>query len=757
MVPVALFFVLRKRLQCELTLGKNGHFFVGSIGAIFFVLLLLLSQIGMRQFGFGDANEIIAITGFLNLAWYFAVFSGIFCFERGSFLLCSFMVLFICFTTQAPSVYFASACYAVVALWWMLESYWRRFQARALDAESKSLPIRWTVTSVSMITLVLIGSLAAFAGPLRQTILLPGFMLSSGGSDGTPDMYARAGVGDGDQLTNGENATTVGAIETDQFIEDDKPSLYDIMSESYDAPKMKPNERSKAVTPDAVAKHLHDVKQSEQAGKSFRTIRETSNREQRNLEDRISKALFYVEGPVPTRFAVDYFNSFDGWDWTKTELSASNLRSPKIQLEFHNAQPWFTLAIPSTKFLTGELHHKIKVMRLEAKNLPIPPFLKAWHIHQVDRDKFFQWNKTGAIDLNGAKIPSLTVINTISKIPDFNELNTPKELVSRDQIESTSILGEWFHGKKDSSSFRYPGLSDSPFLQLPVNATRDKIQTLANQWTIESAQGWDQVQAIVNKIRDSYRVDNTRILDEETEDTVSSFLDQGGGPTYMFATTAIQVLRAAGYEARLASGFVVRKRDFVRTANQSIVSSENFHVWPEVRIDGSHWIPVEPTPGYPIPISHQSAWKKLTSSMSLALGWLMRHPLSAIVTLMSLTFLFRRRKTILSFCFWFIWCGLFFVNSRWRLRTTRRLLDIRLWAAGLPRPPFSTIANWCNQIIPYKHCDFFLHWNQEQFSSAANSGVDRVRVEQSCRKIVAEFSLKRIKSFVKQNHSSPQE
>ncbi|MEC9091990.1 MAG: transglutaminase-like domain-containing protein, partial [Planctomycetota bacterium] len=564
--------------------------------------------------------------------------------------------------------------------------------------------------------------------------------------------YARAGVGDGDQLTNGEDATSVGAVETDQFIEDDKPSLYDIMSESFDSPKMKPKQqRSKAVSPDAIAKHLHEIKQSEQAGKTFRTHRESSTRGQRKLEDRIAKALFYVEGPVPTRFAVDYYSCFDGWDWSKVELSESDLHLPEIQLEFHQSNPWYTLALPQTKFLTGELHHKVKVMRLEALSLPSPPFLKAWHIPQVDHDSFFQWNQDGAIGIDGVQIPSQTIINTISRIPNFSALNSASNPVSADAIQWDSILGGVLGGG-NGSPFRYTGSPDSPFLRLADNGTKGKIQDLADQWTAGLPWGWEQVQAIVTNIRTGYRVDNQWIIDETTENTVGSFLEQGGGPTYMFATTAVQVLRAAGYPARLASGFVVRKEDFVPKANQSIVTSENFHFWPEVRLENYHWVPVEPTPGYPVPVSYQSLWTKLTSSVSMAARWVVRNPLASLLVLASVALLIRVRKSLLSFFFWILWCSLFFLSCRYRLLVTRRLLDIRLWAAGFPRPRFATIANWCSQIGDNENRDFFLYWNQEQFSTAANFNVDRRQVEESCRKIVAEFSLKRIKSFVKQNN-----
>ncbi|MEC9092724.1 MAG: hypothetical protein VX438_08470, partial [Planctomycetota bacterium] len=183
-VPVIAFSCSAKRLQRWKTQGNQGHLYFACIGTILFVLLCVATQIALRQFDYGDAYEIVVILGIVNFAWCSAVFAVIFRFDRERFLLCSFMVLFVCFTTQEPQVYVASSCYSIVALWWMIENYWKRFESRALDFESTSLPIRWTVTGASMIALVLIGSLAAFVGPVRQTIFLPGLMWSSGGTDG---------------------------------------------------------------------------------------------------------------------------------------------------------------------------------------------------------------------------------------------------------------------------------------------------------------------------------------------------------------------------------------------------------------------------------------------------------------------------------------------------------------------------------------------------------------------------------------------
>lgn len=758
-VPVITLFWFRKHWLSDASLiRKNRPTLVVAI-AIGMGAFAVMFQIALRQFGYGDANEIVAITSVLNVALSLAIFSGVAGFERAVFWLCSSLVLFVCFTTQSTTVFTAAFCYLAIAMWWMLDSYWQRLQATALDAESRSLPIRAIAWGGSIIGLILVGGLATLAGPIRETISLPGFMLTSGGENGYSNMYSRAGVGDGDMLTNGENATSVGAVETDQFIEDDKPSLYDIMSDMYDGPKMKRTEQSKAVSPDAIAKHIHDLKQAEQSGKTFRTLREPAEQKNLDIEDRISNALFYVEGPVPTRFAVDYFHHFDGWDWSKISLSESETRKPEINLEFHQEKPWYTFNLPDIGLLTGERHHKVKVMRLKTKNLPVPPFLKAWHIHQVDRENFFRLNSAGAIDLNGGILPSQSVINTISQIPDFSRSNAPQKLVSRDEMQIMQTVTGWLgiqNGSNESGAafHREVGDQSSSFLQVPENTTKARLQSLVEQWTEGKPKGWQQIQSIISKMRKEFQLDPALVASESSSDPIASFLDNGGGPAYLFATTAAMALRSAGYETRLAKGFVVRKKDYVRTSNQSIVDSENYHAWPEVRLGESIWIPVEPTPGYPIPARYKSTWEHVVSTVSFVIETVLSHPIISVTVLLSLGIVAGYRKALVSIGFWCFWCVLFFVRPKTRLRITRQLLDLRFWAAGIPRPPSLPIQAWFEQWNRNHQYDFFMYWNRAQFSDGFDSNSDRQAIQQACCTIVAELSLRRITNFVKRNESA---
>ena len=111
----------------------------------------------------------------------------------------------------------------------------------------------------------------------------------------------------------------------------------------------------------------------------------------------------------------------------------------------------------------------------------------------------------------------------------------------------------------------------------------------------------------------------------------------------MFATACAMALRSAGYKTRVASGFIVQKKDYVRVARQSIVTADNLHMWPEVCLDGEFWVPVEPTPGYPIPYSTQTALQWITAKASMAWGWMLANPVSValMVGFVSLAFVFR--------------------------------------------------------------------------------------------------------------------
>ncbi len=687
----------------------------------------LVVQIGLRAMNFGDAYEVVAIMAVLNLAWYCTILSKVANCQNVAFFLNSSVVLFVCFATQDSIVYSAAFAYSLTALWWMLENYWNRLLPTKLGAETTALPIRGLAFVCSIFILLSVGIVAIAAGPISNVIALPSLMPSSGGEQGFDDMYARSGVGDGEMLTTGDNAKSVGAVDTDQFIEGQQPSIYDVVSEKFDGPTKIRKKMTSAQSLSEIAKHIHEVKQAEQSGRTFRTVRNSQKTITRKLEDRISDALFYVTGKVPVRFRVDCFHEFDGWDWTKSQSQISTHHRPKINMEVHNGNSWFVLDFLLPKFLKGDLHHQIQILRLDSAALPSTPFIKAWHIAKVNQKNLFKWDPSNLISIRSDTIASQTVIDVISHRANLFDLR--------------AIHPSCFRKHED------------PILtQLPINANSTKIRNLADSLTQDVEPGWQQVEAITRYLKTHFELIEDAAPDDECDDTVGWFLKNGGGPSYLFATTAVELLRSAGYQTRLATGFVVKKKDYVRKLGRSIVTHENYHVWPEICFDGCHWIPVEPTPGFEEPIGYLTFWQRALILYKTLVGWVISHPFQSACVLVSTSLLCYLRRYWIAFFMWCLWKAFAWGLPSTRLRMTRQLIDARLWLFGVPRPTYIAIRDWFGKIDKNLGDEFFDCWNRMQFCESIREIIPRKQVEIACRNIVSQLSLAKIRKYGQQKN-----
>lgn len=753
-VPVVAFTVFTwKRTGDEGLLKRRAVVIWLQGGALLMVLLVLVVQWLSREGGLGDANEIVALLVVQTVAWYLAVFSRFGSFSKVAFMLSGSLVLFVCFMAENATVLVISFVYATVSLWWLLGSYWNRLNVKALDAHSKTLPVNGFAIVFTVALLSAIGVLAWVVVPPNTASAMRGFSPFSGGDHGTQSDFARSGIGDGNMLTSGDNATTSGAVDSDQFIEDDKPSIYDIMSEEYDGPMKIRTEKNRAVALDAVAKHLHEVIQSEQAGKVFRTVRESKDPQQADLENRVSEALFFVEGSVPARFAIDSFQHFDGWDWSKVALDSESARLPPIAVEQHQGEPWYVVRNLEREYLPVTRAHRVSVLRLDTNVLPACSFVKGWHIHKVDDPNMFFWNDVGLIRMDGDFIPSQTVIDVVTSVPNYHTLRSSRNLQLVDHPNPLwERLDTYLGVGTESGTSVGPEFADvtgSPFLQVPDNESKGRIVELAQEWTKGHSKGWNEVEAIVARMRADYVLSPMQTAPPDGGDTVGAFLDQGGGPSYLFATTATQLLRAAGYRTRLATGFLVEEKHYDRVANQSVVTAENVHMWPEVCLDGWHWIPVEPTPGYPIPYSHQTVWQWTKAQIVGACRWIIGHPVISILVAGVAICLFRFRRELVVVACWLRWLVAGTFSSAHQLSLTRKLIDARFWAAGVSRPESVPVSVWFGQVDRDTSRDFSRYWQIQNYRSRPLDASVKHQVTSACRSIVSQLSLHRIRLFAK--------
>lgn len=753
--PVLAYFFVRRTVRSR-SVNPKLLFYGIQAGAFLLLFMVLVAQWISRSFGVGDANEIVALALVQYVSWYLIVFSG-FGFRKVAFILVASLVLFVCFIANTAEVFVTAFLFAIIAMWWLLGNYWSRVNGKALDGDSRTLPISSIAIALNLSLVSLIGFVAWLIVPPDSGIFARGFSPFSGGKDGGASEFARSGLGDGNMLTAGANAKSAGAVESEQFIEDDKPSMYDITVEKYNAPKMIKKRRNRAIALNERAKHLHKVIKSEQAGKTFRTLRESNKDDQikNELEDKITEALFFVEGSVPARFSTDIFDEFDGFDWKKNVVDKEKFPLPKIVFEKRASTKWYSVRRVRREYMSSQRQHRIKIMRLDSNRLPTPSLIQHWHIDRANIPNLFYWNDFGSIEMQGEFIASHTMIDTISQVPNYHVLrsgnlrleNQPNLFWSR--VDELLGVGNGFSTERETSFNYWQGDPESQYLQVPDNRTSARMKELVSNWTKDVREGWNQVESIVDRIREDYRLDTSCVASDDCEDTASHFLNVKAGPSYLFATTATQLLRVAGYQTRLVKGFIARQQDFDRVANQSVVASENLHFWPEVCLDGQNWIAVELTPGYPRPYSDSTLWQRLVAFVFSLINWSVQNPFSTTCLIALAVCAVKYRFTWIAAGCWVIWLGASSVFPKRRLRLTRQLIDIRFWAAGIPRPAFETISDWYSQVLQRTDIRFFQLWLESNFSSEGSLRQSKSEVMSACQEIADELSYKKIKTFAR--------
>ena len=691
------------------------------LGALAFGGLHLLVQFSTRQYGIGDPAELVWMMTLQWTAWYLIVFSALVpSFRKVGFVTCCALVLFVCFMSARFEVFVTSFFFATSALWHLLSNYWSSLDEKALEGSSRMLPVNSVAMVVSLAAIV--GSMTILYPivPHSMTVNLSGFSPFSGGDQGYQDAFARSGIGDGNLLAAGNNARSAGPVQSDQFIEDDAPSLYDVIVEKYSAATEFKRQKTRAAALDIRAKHLKEIVESEQAGKSFSTSRKPPTDRTIDLEDRRSKALFYVEGATPVRFSVECFQHFDGWNWSKIDLSEADAPKSKITLIQEFGSPWYQKSVRKRNFLSINRAHRVKILRLKTNVLPAPSLLRAWHIDRVNIPNLFAFNRQGVVEMKSDFIPKHTVIDCVSDVPNLY------------------LLSKWIY--LDLAN------ADSPFQQVPLNKTKDRIEQLAQAWTAGHPRGWQQVESIIGRLRNEFVFHQDLVATEAYADSVEAFLEQKGGPAYQFASVATLLLRAAGYKTRLKSGFLVSDEDFDWKTGQSIVTSDNLHMWPEICLDGWHWIPVEPTPGVDKPYHHLTLSQWCLTQAAYLFVFIKQHPIVSLLGVVILGLLFRYRWEFVARAAWMTWRVAFALFPKRRLLATRKLIDMRFWAAGFPRPRFEAVSNWFSRPDPNTAKQFCRLWQIENYSRALKPSLQKESVALACRQIVSDLTFKRIKS-----------
>ena len=461
------------------------------------------------------------------------------------------------------------AGFTVAGILWLVLAYW---QSLRLASGPQPTFVQFASSGVVwvLVILVLVGAVAA-AGPSRVATTLRGFMPTSGGVDAN-DADARSGVGDGDnEVSASERPQSVGFTASEIYLETDRPSLYDAFNESYGEPFIpKKLEKMIALGQQDIAEQKERPAENLQAGREFSAVRKKPRARHLAAVRPGGQSTCVRQGADAASLAADRSRSL-----RRPDMARGAMLRAFVSRRERGGSAWIRFPWSPAPFLTGVVGHQVKVGTLDSSPLPVPAHLTRLRVGSVNRLDFFGWAQYGIVRMVGRTVPSGTVIESESRTVDPERLREIPFLARPDDLADRLV------------SFGAEYRIDTG------------VAELARTWVAGLPQGWAQVEAVVSNLRRHCVHDRLATAAPGSIDVVADFLlGSRRGPDYLFASAAVVMLRSLGYPARLVSGLYVAPDRYDPRTRHTPVTSEDVHIWAEVRLSNGHWIAVEPTPSY---------------------------------------------------------------------------------------------------------------------------------------------------------------
>lgn len=604
-----------------------------------------------------------------------------------------FLTLFTSFISDHPSAVVFAYVWGVLCLWWLVSNQWELVEACPAKEVSR-IPFRMPTVLVGAAVFGVV--VLAFWGriPVLRELQLE-LMPTSGGSKWT-DSAASRGVGNGDALVAAkDHALTFGAVDTDFFLDSPKPSLFDVFSDQFGEP-VKKNDAGKAqaLSSENVRSDEGKFSESNRASSDTFSTQRTRPKGQSSPDDLASEALLFWKGDAGVRLAVDRFQTFDGVEWHRDPACQESYEIRSIAF---GEKTWFQRAgfivQSSVSPFLGSKSEALKFTRYGSPVIPTRAGTQMWSIDMLDRADFFAISQDECLSMPGRKeVPSYTVLRLVNSGMDLQRLESLMAHCS-------------------------PGDSH---LESPVSC-QSEIASLAHSYAQDSERGWQQVCQIIDRLRDDFRLDAERAMDGLP---LKQFIAGKVGPSYMFATLSALMLEHLGYETRLVRGFYVDPEH--ETEGEYAILSTDAHAWIEINVGHGYWVPLEPTPGYQLPV-YRASWSYQLYRARYRIAMLLAGFFGGLWVLYRLRFLLFEAVCSL------LWPIAALSPDRMRLRWLMRILDARFRLAGWRRPagctPRSRLLEMSGEVwlqhvhVLFRDADCLVFGGGHEFSHAGREAL----------------------------------
>lgn len=709
--------------------------------SVFFVLLLLavapfLVEPLLRWWtSEGNPLELQMVYALRNLGLGLAAFAVWPLCLRLACIVSLFLILFAVTMTEHPAVLWLLGLYSAAGSVWLMLVYWSGLRRCFAVPENATLDVApgrprlpWLATFLVMAVLGCVLALVAL-GPQGAARVLGEWLPTSGGT-GAYDPFARGGVNDGDDEIRGDNARTTGNVDSDLFLDSPLPSLYDIANDLYGEP-FKPREQERALPLDAQTKIRESDKppaDNQRPNRDFGTARK-GPRQPRDAADRAARALFEVEGRTPLHIRAAVFDRFDGVSWHEAPLNPA-----ACFLDAERGSPWMQVRerTPPPIFAVNDWH-RFKITTSFGSLVPTPPHLVRFRVGRVDQANFFALGPERILRMADRKAPAGITVQTESRSVDPRRLG--------------------------SVHFPEGVVGDRPeYALVPANLD-PSVAELARRWTEGLPRGWEQIAAVVRRLREDYLHDPLAHTPPDCSEPLSHFLFQARrGPDYQFASAAACLLRVLGYPTRLVSGFYVSPEQYDPLTRHTPVVREDLHFWAEVLLPAGDWLVVEPTPGYEV-LGPNLPWsERLWTALCTVGGWLGDHALAVSLGTVVLALGWWQRRWLVDRIALLLLQA--FPGPSWQRRVRRVLwlLERRGQWAGCPRPLSQTQAAWLMGMLRSPGAEIDSELRQlARMAEWSSYGTDlsppwpEAQVETVCRRVLDVWTLQRWRSATAAN------
>ena len=652
-----------------------------------------------------------------NVCLLLAMFKGYARASSVAVLISGFLAIACLGLAAHPLLTGLSGVYVSAICLWMINR--RHVKSAPSNVKAQSIPGYLGVVAVVATVYVLGHSwVDAEAGRTK----LAQWLASSGGSLGYHES-STAGYGDeADPHASGEKAESTGPTNNNSYLESDLPSLYDAQVEAYGEPiQITQVKRAIPIFPGLDGlKDKKAVSDTQKKNTAFSTLRK-SDSQGASGNNTSAQALLFVRGPSPAYIPLTYYDVYDGLKWHSVEEQPS--QDEVLQIQDDNwIRRWEGIDLADSFPL---VEYQVSVGKMDLSCLPLPYHVGEFRVGMINRVSFFNAFDNGLVEMSRG-------------IPRGTMIESRHDQCIRRQSVAVPL-------RKTSAMIHAN--------QAHRHAYHDLID-LACQWCEEAPAGWPEVDAIVEHLRASFTLDSAKTPSGHTDPIRNFLFDSTSGPDYLFASSAVMLLRTLGYETRLVSGFYVTPDSYNRRLGEHLVQSDDLHVWGEILLEDGCWVPIEATPGYFLPEPKQSFSSILLNAGEMLWAWL-RSSLWItlfVFLLLPMIWLFRIRLAD-AIC-----------TTSWRLRhylqgpdvySTLRLLERRALLAGTPRPTGEPVNRWFESLQsndgPDLHLTSFVsHLEQSAYARPSNPHrTNRVEVKHICDDAQRHWIISRFKTLNK--------